>query len=87
MVKILNTSYESEIHKVDSPSNEDSKNIIFFCQGALFSGEGRQENLVKWRKSGKSILMQIREWSILIWNTRTYSLVSKSLHRFGFPTY
>ena len=30
MVKILNASYEIEIHKVDSPFNEDSKNIFFW---------------------------------------------------------
>ena len=29
MVKISNASYENEIHRVDSPFNEDSKNIIF----------------------------------------------------------
>ena len=28
MVKISNASYENEIHMVDSPFNEDSKNII-----------------------------------------------------------
>ena len=30
MVKISNASYENEFHKVDSPFNEDSKNIIFW---------------------------------------------------------
>ena len=29
MVKISNPSYENEIHRVDNPFNEDSKNIIF----------------------------------------------------------
>ena len=29
MIKISNASYENEIHRVDSPFNEDSKNIIF----------------------------------------------------------
>ena len=33
MVKISNTSYVNEIHMVDSPFNEDSKNIFFFGQG------------------------------------------------------
>ena len=32
MVKISNASYETEIHRVDSPFNEVSRNIIF-CQG------------------------------------------------------
>ena len=30
MVKISNASYENEIHRLDSPLNEDSKNIIFW---------------------------------------------------------
>ena len=50
------------------------------------SGKGRQpENLGKWPKTGKPIIMGIREWSILIENTGLYSLVPKSLHYFGFP--
>ena len=44
MVKISNASYENEIHKVDSPFNKDSNNIIF-CQGSLNFGGGRPENL------------------------------------------
>ena len=48
-------------------------------------GEGRQENVGKMTKTGKPIVMQIREWSILIRNTGLYSLVSKCLHYFGFP--
>ena len=45
MVKISNASYENEIHMVDSPFNEDSKNINFLAREALNSGEGRPENL------------------------------------------
>ena len=33
MVKISDASYENEIHRVDSPFNEDSKNIFFFGHG------------------------------------------------------
>ena len=44
MVKISNASYENEIHKVDSPFNEDSKNITFLAREALILGEGRPEN-------------------------------------------
>ena len=51
MVKISNTSYENEIHKVDSPFNEDSKNIIFLAREILISGEGRPENLGKMAKN------------------------------------
>ena len=41
MVKISNASYGNEIHRVDSPFNEDSKNIILFGQGNPNFGEGR----------------------------------------------
>ena len=51
MVKISNASYENEIHKVDSPFNEDSKNIIFLAREALISGEGRSKNLGKMAKT------------------------------------
>ena len=47
-------------------------------------GEGQTENLRKWPKTGKPIVMQIGEWSILIGNTGLYSVVSKSFHYFGF---
>ena len=42
MVKISNASNENEIHRVDSPFNEDSKNI-FFCQGGPNLGGGTAE--------------------------------------------
>ena len=38
MVKISNTSYENEIHMVDSPFIKDSKNV--FCQGGPNFGGG-----------------------------------------------
>ena len=81
MVKISKTSFGNEIHTVDSPVNEDFKNL-FFAWEALISGEGRLENLGKWPKTGKPIVRQIRDWSILKGNTGLYSLVSKSLHYF-----
>ena len=49
MVKIQNTSYENEIHRVDSPSNEDSKTIIFFQGDPNFGGEAA----VKFRGNGQ----------------------------------
>ena len=86
MVKISNSSYENEIHRVDSPFNEDSKNIIFFGQGSPNVGGGTAG---KFRKNDqnleKPIVMQIREWSIQIGNTDLYSQVPKSSHCFGFP--
>ena len=84
MVKISNSSYENEIHRVDSPFNEDSKNIIFLAREVLISGERRPDNLRKWPKLGKPIVMQIREWSILIGNTNLYCQVAKSSHCLGF---
>ena len=61
MVKISNASYENEIHKVDSPFNEDSKNIFFLTREALIVGEGLPEYLGKMAKNREPIVMQIRE--------------------------
>ena len=51
MVKISNASYKNEIHMVDSPFNENSKNIIFFVQGGPNFGEERSGNLGKMAKN------------------------------------
>ena len=53
MVKISNTSFENEIHGIDSPSNEDSKNLIFCQEGLNFEGgrEGQPEYLEKMAKN------------------------------------
>ena len=51
MVKISNASYENEIHRVDIPFNEDSKNIFFLAREALISGDGRSENLEQMAKT------------------------------------
>ena len=59
MVKTSNASYENKIHMVDSPFNKDSKNIIFLAREALISREEWPENLGKWPKTGKPIVMQI----------------------------
>ena len=43
MVKISNASYENEINRVDSPFNEDSKNISFLARETLILGrDGRK---------------------------------------------
>ena len=47
MVNISNASYENEIYTVDSPFNEDSKNIIVLAREVLISGEEWLENLGK----------------------------------------
>ena len=44
MIKFSSSFKLNEIHKVDSPFNEDPK---FFSREALISGEGREENLGK----------------------------------------
>ena len=47
MIKFSSPFKLNEIHRVDSPFNEDPKNINFFSREALISGEGRPENLGK----------------------------------------
>ena len=51
MVQISDASYENEIHRVDSPFNNNSKNIIVLAREALILGEGRPENLGKMAKN------------------------------------
>ena len=46
MIKFSSSFKLNEIHRVDSPFNEDPKNIIF-SREALISREGRPENLGK----------------------------------------
>ena len=79
MVKNSNTSYEND------PFQRGFQKYKFLAREALILGEGRPENLGKVAKNRGSIVMQIREWSILVRNTGLYSLVPKSLHCFGFP--
>ena len=47
MIKFSSSFKLNEIHRVDSPFNEDPKNINFFSREALISGEWRPENLGK----------------------------------------
>ena len=53
MVKISNASYDNEIHRVNSPFNEDSKNIIFLTREVLISGEGQPQHLGKMAKNSE----------------------------------
>ena len=46
MIKVSSSFKSNKIHTVDSPFNEDPKNIIFF-QGGPNCGEGRLENVGK----------------------------------------
>ena len=58
MIKFSSSFKLNEIYVVDSPFNEDPKNINFFQGGPNF-GEGRPENLRKWTITGTPIVMQI----------------------------
>ena len=64
MVKISNASYENEIHRVDSPFSENSKNIIniiFFNQKSPKFGGGTAGKF--WendQKQGNLLLSKLR---------------------------
>ena len=47
MIKFSSSFKLNEIHRVDSPFNEDPKNINVFSREALISWDGRPENLGK----------------------------------------
>ena len=47
IIKFSGSFKLNEIHTVDSPFNEDPKDINFFSREPLISGEGRPENLRK----------------------------------------
>ena len=68
----------NEIHKVDSPFNEDPKNMILSSRDALISGEGRSKNLGKWEILRTSIVMQIGGSQFRKRISAPYSLVPKS---------
>ena len=58
MVKISNASNENEIHRVDSPFNEDSKNI--FCQGGPnFGGRTARKFRENGQKQGNLLLCKL----------------------------
>ena len=58
MVKISNASYENEIHRVDSPFNEDSK-IYLFCQGGPNFGGGTAGKFREMEKQGNILLCKL----------------------------
>ena len=63
MIKFSNSFKLNEIHVVDSPFNEDPKNIIFF-QGSPNFGEGWPENLGKMGNNRDICCYANRGWSI-----------------------
>ena len=85
VVKISNLRYENVIHRVDSCSNKDSKKL-FFYGGLNFRVKKAGKFGKNCQKTGRSIVMQIRERSISIEDTGLYSLASKSLYCFHFLT-
>ena len=62
MIKFLSSFKLNEIHRVDSPFNEDPKNIIFFQGGPNFGGGTAGKIYGKWAITGTSIVMQIGGW-------------------------
>ena len=61
MIKFSSSFKLNKIHRLDSPFNQDPKNIIF-SREALISGKGRPENLGKWEITETFIVMQIGGW-------------------------
>ena len=59
MVKISNASYENEIHRVDSPFNEDSKNIIFLPGKPNFGGGTAGEFRENGQNQGNLLLCKV----------------------------
>ena len=60
MVKISNASYENEIHRIDSPFNDDSKNITFFGQGGPnFGGRKARKFRENGQKQGSLLLCKL----------------------------
>ena len=77
MIKFSSSFKLNEIHVVDSPFNEDPKNIIF-SREALISGEGRPENLGKMGNNRNIYCYANWGWCISKEHS-PYPLVPKSL--------
>ena len=58
MIKFSSSFKLNEDHSVDSPFNEDTKNIIFFSSETLILGEGQPKSLGK-MGNNRDIVMQI----------------------------
>ena len=78
MIEFSSSLKLTEIHVVDSPFNEDPKNI-FFSGMPLISGEGRSENLGKMTENRDIYCYANRGWSISKENISPYPLVPKFL--------
>ena len=78
MIKFSGSFKLNEIHRVDSPFNEDPKNIIF-SREALISGEGLLENLGKMGNNRDIYCYANWGWRISKEHISPYPLVPKSL--------
>ena len=59
MVKISNISNENKFHRVDSPFNEDSKNIFFSQGGPNFGGGMARKFRENGQKQGNLLLCKL----------------------------
>ena len=59
IVKISNASYENEIHRVDSPFKEDSKNNTFSLGGPNFGGGTAGKCRKNGQKQGNLLLCKL----------------------------
>ena len=81
IVEISSSSQENEIHRVDSPFNEDSKTITVFPGKALSLEEGQLEKLEK-IGNNRDICMQIGRWSIWHQNRKVIQILCRALIQF-----
>ena len=81
MVKISHASYENEIHRVDSPFNEDSKNNFFSQGGPNFGGgtAGKFKEMAKNREThcyeNNGVVNSNREYWPLLPGIKVFALL------------
>ena len=78
MVENLNTLYENEIHRVDSPFNKDFKHI-YICQGCPNFGEGTTKSRLNFVALTSLKLPGMDIIQILITDLLSYVMVWKYL--------
>ena len=76
MIEFSSSLKLNEIHIVDSPFNEDPKNIFF--REAVMSGEGRSKNLGEMGNNKDIYCNANRGWSVSKENISPYPLVPNS---------
>ena len=78
MIEFLSSLKLNEIHTVDSPFNEDPKNIIFFQGGPAFE-KRRPERLGKMSNNKDIYCYANRGWSVSKENISPYPQIPKFL--------